>query len=200
MNHNQPFIQSKRLFILIAIPLVCLSVYGQDDAVNSSPAFESFSIVLDRNIFNPNRYPRREAETPALPPPRPPEIEHVSLIGTIIYSEGAVAFFEGTRSESAVRLEGEIAGYRITKIGTDKVKLEKDDQSVDLPVGMGLSRQDEGEWEVSSTSFSSNRRESSVPAGDRSGSASSSGSESDKQEPSDVLKKLIERRKQETQP
>ena len=184
----------------------------REDEDRSSPglAFDSFQIVVDRNIFDPNRRRQQRGGASMADPPRvqqPPD-ERIALTGSLIYETAnnteIIAFFEGSKAEynATIRLGESIAGYRVAEIRTDGVKLETENQQIDLPVGAGLSRQVEGKWQIVSASDLSARRgpESGSPetiqtrptsSGDSAETKSSEGSTND------VLRKLMERRKQE---
>lgn len=129
------------------------------DAEKTTPAngssFEAFRILTDRNIFDSGRG-LREPETtgPVAPTTSTTRIERILLIGALInraddFNE-TVAFFEGASAgqNATVRPGGSIAGYRVVRIRTDGVTLEKAGQSFDLRMGSGLTRQNDGEWQV----------------------------------------------------
>src|SRR5262249_30455317 len=59
------------------------------------PDFSTFGIILQRNIFDPNRRPHR----PYSEPTRVVRAEHITLVGTISYEKGTFAFFDGDDSE-----------------------------------------------------------------------------------------------------
>jgi len=110
-------------------------------------------------------------------------------MGTMSYEKGRFAFFEGSGSQYQKVLEtsNTIGGYTITEITPAHVKLESTNgQAIELPVGMQMRRQDEGEWSLSERAqVASGYSRSSTPI-------SGSGPES-----SEALKRLMERREQE---
>jgi hypothetical protein len=83
--------------------------------------------------------------------------------------------------------DGEIAGYKITEVNSTHVKLEPTNgtAAIELPVGMQMKKEDEGEWKLSEYGQAAGTSGS----GDK--SADSSG------ESSDVLKRLLQKREQE---
>lgn len=186
----------------------------------SGPTFDSFRIVLDRNIFDPNRRRQRDVRR-SFPEPRrslPAPTERLLLAGAFIHDEGSskvvVAFFEGSRPEysATAKLGDTIAGHRIIAIRTDRVFLEKEGRRIDLPVGAGLRRQGDEPWQVVAdlaysersrpTVRSPDRRERRSPSSRDSATTQSEEASADK-EPSDasadeILKRLMERRRQET--
>ena len=107
--------------------------------------FDPYRIVVDRNIFSPDRR-KKQADTP-----KPPARDRIEVLGSLLSDEGTVAFFDGTKKEyQAARKVGEsIAGFRVTDIKTEGVKLDKDGQQMDVPVGFELTRVGEaGPWTV----------------------------------------------------
>ncbi|MCI0744400.1 MAG: hypothetical protein L0Y58_03240 [Verrucomicrobia subdivision 3 bacterium] len=121
------------------------------ETTNAPPRAEiqSFRIVMDRNIFNPNRSNRPDRETRTREPERQTKIESFSLVGTMNYEKGWFAFFDGTGSEykKVLKPEDSIAGYKIADIGHDSVTLQSSNNEVQLRVGMQMKRRDEGEWQ-----------------------------------------------------
>lgn len=108
--------------------------------------YASFGLIAERNIFNPNRsrhspYARSEYR-------RPVRTEAFSLIGTMSYEKGLFAFFDGTSSDfrKSAKPNDEIAGYKITEIAYNKVKLAINTNEIELLIGMQMRREDEGDW------------------------------------------------------
>ncbi len=141
--------------VTIAVAL-WLPVRAGENGESSVPDFESFRIIVDRNVFDPNRVPVREQE-PVIE--SIPVIETFSLFGTMVseegayaFEEGAHAFFGGTKAsyDAVFDVGGIIEGHRIVKIETDCVTLEKDGHRIELTVGSGMSRAGEGEWKIAS--------------------------------------------------
>lgn len=196
---------------------------GRDERSPSRSSFDSFRIVLDRNIFDPNRRARQPytRPTPRPRPALPPPTERISLRGALIHetatSQVVVAFFDGSRSEynATVKPGDTIGGFRAAAVGTSRVILEKDGRRFDLPIGSGLRRQGDEPWEVVSASETSTSRApisrtpdttatsgtARVDSSSASGSGGSGGAattqESSGDSPSEVLKRLMERRRQE---
>jgi len=148
--------------------------------------FSSFKIISDRNIFDPNRGPRRAAG----PRERQAKVDSFSLVGIMSYEKGSFAFFDGSSSDykKALKLNDSIAGYKLMSIAPTSIKLVSGTNEVQLQVGTQMRREDEGAWAVSSkpetlSASTSTSSSSSPPA--------SSGADSD------ILKKLMQRREQE---
>jgi len=136
----------------VVLAILILGVCSAGAADSEGISYESFRIVVERNIFDPGRSPGRPArsEAPEVQSQTPAQNDRVSLYGALIDGGTAVAFFSGTRDEyNRVARQGEtIAGYRVIEIRTQSVELEKDGERIDLPVGGGLSRPGEGGWTV----------------------------------------------------
>ena len=155
--------------------------------------FKSFSIVAERNIFNPNRSARGE---PARPPRSESEkrvrTDFLSLLGTLSYEKGRFAFFEGSSSDfkKVVQPDERIAGFKVASVAPNCVRLEgANGEKFDLCVGMRMSRREEEAWRVveapGEPSGSSPREPGS------SGAGSAGGAEDD------VIRKMMQRREQE---
>lgn len=195
---------------LRAIALSCFLCLPAGFAVASDEGgtpFESFQIIIDRNIFSPRRQQVR-FEDNSLPEVHFSESEaseRIYLTGALIYGATAVAFFEGARSEdeAVISRGGAIKGYQVVDINTDGIKLKKDEERIELPVGSGLSRQGDGRWIVLTGSFDpSSRFEPGQRTSFRSGSESEAAQrpatgEASEPSHSAMLRALMERRRRE---
>ena len=184
------------VLVLASVPAVG---HAQEARSSTEPTFELYRIVADRNIFDPNRRPS-QPEQLSTPEESPPP-DQLALIGALVNDEGAVAFFEGSRAEYSVDVKlGETsAGLRIAEIRTDRLTLENEGRQIELPVGSGLSRLGEGEWELASvdlpsrsssedwTATSSTQTSSRDPDNEESASGSSN----------DLLERMKARRQEE---
>jgi hypothetical protein len=189
-NSLAPMVQWLVLFILTA------GFFANAQSTNDSSTtdFSSFQPIVDRNIFNPNRYPRsgrvsrrRDNGAPTF-----------SLAGTMSYRKGMFAFFSGTSSDyqKALQEGGTIAGYTVAKITFDGVQLQLNGKVTDMKVGSAM-RQEGGSWELTQPGEW-------TPS---SGTDTSSENQNTNETPpvslpasgamSDVLKRLMERRQQE---
>ncbi len=188
---------------------------GEEDspAIPAGIQFESFSLILDNNIFSANREDRArlEAERQRRQEDSIP-VDRFSLVGTMHTDGKPLAFFSGSSSQyrGVLKPDDEIAGYRVTEIGEKSCTLEKDGESLAFNIGMGMSRRGDEPWEISESAGRDFRgsiggRSSSRASSSRylSRSSSSSSSSSDEtSEPSsasksDILKKMMERRRQQ---
>lgn len=115
-------------------------------ALTPTAGFESFRLITERNIFNPNRTVRRAP----VPEEVVPRVEVISLVGTMNSDRGLVAFFDG--SEAALRKTlktGESVGpFKVTRIATEGVEVEREGQSLPIRVGQQLRKPEGGEWSV----------------------------------------------------
>jgi hypothetical protein len=183
---------------LLALPRSMAA--AQDTNAPSGTDFQSFRMISERNIFNANR---SRARSRSCAPERPPKIDSFTLVGTITYEKGTFAFFEGSSSafKKVAKCNETIAGYKVAEIGVNHVRLEADGKQLELPVGMQMRREDEGEWQrvarsESSSSTSSNRSGGSsenraASASKEAGSSAASGDESE------ILKRLLQKREEE---
>jgi hypothetical protein len=188
-------IRRAKCLLVAAVLSFLLSVQAlgraQENRSSTAPGFESFRIVVDRNIFDPNRRASRP-ESRSEPKEPAAEPDQIALTGVLIHEGAAVAFFEGTKPEYSVDLKegGTVAGHRVVEIRTDGLKLSKDGRETALRVGSGMSRQNGGEWGLSSSPSFLNRREPS--SGEKPAEAKSSDSSS-----TDLVERLRKRRTRE---
>jgi hypothetical protein len=154
--------------------------------------FTAFNIIGDRNIFNPNRSPRRTGGNE--PRPKVKVVDSFGLVGILAYEKGTFAFFDGSASEfkKVLKVSDQIAGYTIAEVSSASVKLNKDGKTLEVPVGSQMRREEQGDWTLSmqqqtyaaSPSAASTSNTTSAPAG--------AGGDAD-----EVLKRLMQRREQE---
>ena len=176
--------------------------FAQAQSTNDSSetTYSDFQIIVQQNIFNPNRRGRE-------PFYRPPDrgAPTFSLAGTMSYRKGMYAFFSGTSPEYQKSLQqgGTIAGYTVTNIDFDGVRLQNAGKEVHMTVGSAM-RQEGGGWVLS---MPGQWNESPVTdTGSQSSGATSpdAGAASTDTLPSggaasDVLKRLMEQRQQAEQ-
>ena len=150
--------------------------------------FSAFKLVIERNIFDPNRAPH---EGPRV---QPKTLDSFSLVGTLSYAKGDFAFFDGTSSDykKVLKANDTIAGYKVVAVRPDSVKLEQGTNQLDLAVGVQMRHQETGGWAQSTTS--SSYAASPSPASNSSSSASSSAPTG---ADAYILKRMMERREKE---
>jgi len=188
----------------------------------SYPSLASFKLIQERNIFDPDR--RRPREMRRETPVAPPREESFTLLGTMSYGERILAFFEGTQRDwsGAVELGNEVAGHTLKEVGFDNVLLELKGEILALQVGAGRSKRGDADWETqdrdswkgssggsrsgrssrssSSSTFRPARPEDSA---DAASASADGGSENAADESvidgsaSDILKQMMERRRQQ---
>ncbi len=156
--------------------------------------YAAFKVIVDRNIFDPDRNPRR-GSGPRTPPK---SFDSLTLVGTMTYEKGTFAFFDGTSSDykKALKLTDSIAGYKVTSIAPKGVKLAAGTNELDLSVGAQLRREEDGPWLLSSQSISyaatAGSTSTNGAAATTTGSDATSGSAQ-----SDMIKRLMQRREKE---
>jgi hypothetical protein len=184
----------------VAIPLLLTAACSWGaDATNalSRLDYPSFRLISERNIFNANRSRGHGNEEPRKvePEKRYVRTESFALVGTMSYEKGRFAFFEGSSSQfnQVLKTSDTIGGFKITDVTPNSVKLaatSTNNQPVELPVGMQLKRQDEGEWKLSERVDTSRNYASSSSSSSRTTSSSRSSGPED----SEVLKRLMQQR------
>ncbi len=189
---------------------------------DSFPSLASFKLIQERNIFDPER--RRPREIRRERPVEPPREESFTLLGTMSYGERILAFFEGTQRDwsGAVELGKEVAGHTLKEVGFDNVLLELKGEVLSLQVGAGRSKRGDADWETqdrdswkgssggsrsgrssrssSSSTFRPARTEGSADAASASADGGSDNAADESVidgSASDILKQMMERRRQQ---
>ena len=157
--------------------------------------YSSFQIIVERNIFDPNRYAHTSHSRGRTISPSAP---YFSLVGTLSSRNGMLAFFDGNDSDyrKVLSPDGVIAGYKVVEITLRGAKLEAAGKPVVMKVGAQMRQEGKGEWQLAgSGELPAATAGTEAPATDETPAASpASGSAS---EPNDVLKKLMQQREQE---
>lgn len=109
--------------------------------------YDSFRIIVERNIFNPTRIGRTRERSEE----KPPRVDIIALVGTMQSDKGVVAFFDSPDSAFRKTLrEGQSVGdFKVEKIKSDEVQLTRDGKPVTVRVAQQLRRPEGGEWSVS---------------------------------------------------
>jgi hypothetical protein len=182
-------------FVVLVLATAFFANAQSTDDSSTSTDFRSFDVIVQRNIFDPNRYPHTSSshhhETYR-------GVPTFSLAGTMSYRKGMFAFFSGTSDvyQKALQEGGKIAGYTVTKITFDGAQLQGDGKTINMKVGDAMRQQGNG-WELSAAGQWTD--ESSTTD---SGSQSTNAATSETSAPaptisgdqSDVLKRLMEQR------
>ena len=112
--------------------------------------FSAFRIINDRNIFNPRRYAR---SGPVRETRRAARVDSFTLVGTLEYEKGPVAFFDGTSSQfhKAVRPAETIGAFKVAGIKPAAVTLISDTNTFQLQIGSQMRREEEGPWQLAAS-------------------------------------------------
>jgi hypothetical protein len=175
------------------------NVPGPEDYARFSP------FITERNIFDPNRYPRysRNNTRNYRPTRTNRSAPTFALVGTMSYSKGMFAFFDGNNSDlrKVLSQSGTIAGYTVTEVTATGVTLQSADKKQTLQLKIGDSMRQEGSaWRLADsgeTFTASTVAESETPSASDSSSAATDTAPSPALEGNDVLKKLMQQREQE---
>jgi Tfp pilus assembly protein PilP len=117
-----------------------------DSSVAPATTFDTFRVVSERNIFNPNRTGRRERTTEE----QPPRVDVISIVGTMESDRGLRAFFDGSDSSyrRAVRVGESVDKFKVTQISPNVVDLERDGKNLSVRVGQQLRRPEGADWDL----------------------------------------------------
>ena len=133
-----------------------VSVLGQEEPGTAAlerpgaASLDSFQLIFDRNIFDPNRRgPQQEREI--TPPPAPDPIYTLKYFGLMRYGQRELAFFggSGARDTGAKALGETVDEFELVELTEDVVRLrrEGDDALIEVPVGGGFRKQGDAPWE-----------------------------------------------------
>ncbi len=192
--------------IYLLLAALCLATYSfaAEESKPTGPAFDEFKIIFEKNIFNPDRRSLSKGSIFIAPPK--PQVESSYLLGALISNDGAYAFFEnsGINSDSVLKVGDDFCGRSIVSINSSSIKLQDATQTIDLNVGMGMQRIKDGPWTlalepIKHVSRSTARPEPSALTKDNNDDPKEVKSDSAASSSNDILKKLMERRKQEMQ-
>ena len=197
-RYNQASRRLRTAAVLAALGALLANGRPAAAQTTNAPAatnYSSFQIIVDRNIFDPNRYahtPRSRGRSIS------PSAPWFSLVGTMSSRQGMLAFFDGNDSDyrKVLSPDGAIAGYKVVEITLHGVKLEAAGKPVAMKVGAQMRQEGKGEWQLAeSGELPAATAGNEAPATDETSAAGpASGSAS---EPNDVLKKLMQQREQE---
>jgi hypothetical protein len=123
---------------------------GRNGVADESPQpvnYDSFKIILDRNIFDPNRSSRSHKTSP---PEKPKEVETINLLGTMSYEQGSFAFIESNNPpyNQTVREGEKFSNCTVGKIFLTHLILTAGEKEIRWPVGAKIYREDQGNWKL----------------------------------------------------
>ena len=197
-------VNPKGTAIIVGFATFCISVaigisHAAETSTDEIDAFWSqYRVIVERNIFSRNRGQR--AIEPAVAgtqagrqPPAPQPESYLVLKGIAGANDSFVAFFEDTRGGEVIRVKARdpIARGRIVKLTLDSAAYQNDANTVDVKVGQTL----EGKLGGTVLTFE-NLLEWSEMGSTAASTQDANGTEK-LSDDAEVLKKLMERRRQE---
>jgi hypothetical protein len=129
------------------LPLLWLVAFTTAAQSGNGTEFASFQIIGQRNIFDPSRVPHRRSSTSTAH-----VVDSFSFVGTMSYTKGNFAFFDGTSEDfrKVLELNGSIADFKVTAINPKSVTLSSGTNETVLPLGTQMYRDDDGHCETAS--------------------------------------------------
>jgi hypothetical protein len=183
---------------LFAAGMVLSVSFGAQET-NIYPTLDSFQIIRTRNIFDPLRTGFVRQERPS--GGQRSRVDAFALVGTMSYSKGRFAFFDGSNSNYKKVIEpgGNIAGYTVKEVTQDAVTLAANGKEFQMKVGTQMRNQGNNKWLLAghiiddTAADETNGETNSEAAAVESSGPPAGGSP----EASDVLKRLMQQRQQE---
>jgi hypothetical protein len=154
-------------------------------AANGS--FDSFRLIGDRNIFDPNR--RSRVRSASNEPPVPTG-DTIAFVGTMDYDQGIFAFFDSSdaRYRKVLPEGGKLAEFVVKHVEARRVDLTRDGKVTTLDITQQLHRPPEGgDWTVTGASP--------IPA--VSAAVDGAATPAIPADASDILKRLMEQRQKQ---
>jgi len=150
-------------------------------------SFDSFRLIGDRNIFDPNRRSRSARSASNEPPP--PTGDTIAFVGTMDYDKGIFAFFDSSdaRYRKVLPEGGALAEFVVKHVEARSVDLTRDGKVTTLQITQQLHRPDGGDWAVTGAS----------PAPTVSTAAEGAATPVIPADASDILKRLMEQRQKQ---
>jgi hypothetical protein len=183
-----------RMLLAVGMVIAVLNSGAQQTNKDSIPKFDTFKIISQRNIFDPNRSGRIRPDDRQHVRPR--TVDSFALVGTMSYPKGKFAFFDGSSSQYKKVLEpgANIAGYTVKDIAGNAVTLAANGKEFQMKVGAQLRNQGDNKWQLSTHTDEPTNPE---PDSESNASAPSALPPASSPEMSEVLKRMMENRKQE---
>lgn len=191
-TRNRSGLAARGLVLIISAAALFANAQSTNDSDSTATDYSTFQVIVQRNIFNPDRYPQYNYS-----PGKSRRTPTFSLAGTMSYRKGMFAFFDGTSDEyrKALQVGGTIAGsYTVTKIDFDGVELQGAGKKIEMKVGAAMRQEGDG-WELSAPGQWEESSSSETEIQDTNAPAATSPLPGGAG--SDVLKRLMERRAQE---
>lgn len=191
---------------IIALCATLMATAAVNGQAPQGKGYDGFKGIRTRNIFDPDRRGPRIESAPSQSSPRTRR-DFLALTGTMVTSGKTLAFFTGSRSDynRVIAVKDKIADYTVTSIDSAQVNLEHDGKPLAIEVGKQLSLDGSGtvsaisssstETESASSSPSSLPSTSTPSAAPGSSTSAPAGVPADK---SEILRRMMERRQQET--
>ena len=183
--------------MLIAFLLLLAPTLSQ--GAEKPKGYDAFQLIRTRHIFDPNRKPpKKESDQPRAVTPSRPKSVHLSLTGTMVTEARKLAFFTGSRSEfnKIVGVGEKLGDYTVATITASEVTLDQAGKPTMLGVGKRLQLEGtEADAVESEAAPAAPDGTSAPPAAD--GSAAPAGGAPSGGSPSDILKRMMERRAKE---
>jgi hypothetical protein len=171
-------------------------VSAESEAVNAEDGMEAYALIAERNIFDPTRRKLVPRERVSRPDP-PPRAEVITLSGSLLYSGKAFGFFSGSGSDRSVVPVGErVADLKLLELTTSDALLAQGETTVRLRVGGHLERRGDSPWELTD---SPTEAPVETPTPDEAATAetASPAESGEDASASDLLRQMMERRRQE---
>lgn len=147
------------LYLLVTLwcSTYTIGALGREDGVEGDLDWKDYRIVVERNIFSPDRGPKPKKASPA--PPPSPKPEYIDCTGALVGPERSVAFFEGSLfTGSHTGKEGEtIAGHTVVRITTNSIVLRGKEGEKILPVGERLLIYEGDKWETEARAYTAEK-------------------------------------------
>ncbi len=180
----------------VAMWLLNVAAFSQN--AEGGQGYNAFRLLRARNIFDPERRSIKPDSPPRVPTPSGPRVTYAALTGTMVTESKSLAFFSGSPSEyNRVLGPGEtIANAKITRVTTTGVELERDGNPIVIAVGQQLPLS--GSEPPSSAVAPNAPPPPASPVSPQSLAAGTPPAAPNPGAQSDVLKRMMERRRQET--
>lgn len=147
-GHKTIFNGLRGLIGILATAVCCCApgLHAQPTNTDATTSYDSFSLIWQRNIFDPNR----RGIKPWQPSPHS-KVDAFALVGTMSYSKGKFAFFDGTSADYKKVLEpgATIAGYTVKDITPKNVMLAANGKELEMTVGSQMRNEGKNNWKLS---------------------------------------------------